>query len=64
MTVSQTVVKISGAKSYGTVKAVQRLIQARTFPGARRLDPEGKTSPYLIPEVEVEAFIGAKKKRG
>lgn len=64
MTVSQAAVKIFGTKSHRTVKAVQRLIQAGTFPGARQLDPELRTSPYLIPEVEVDAFIAAEKKPG
>jgi hypothetical protein len=64
MTVSQAALKIFGEKSHRTIKAVQRLIHAGVFPGARRIDPEFKTSPYLIPEVEIDAFIAAKKKRG
>jgi hypothetical protein len=64
MTVSQAAMKIFGDKTYATVKVVHRLIQAGTFPGVRRLDPTQKTSPYLIPEVEVDAFLAAEKKRG
>jgi hypothetical protein len=62
MTISQAAVKIFGEKSYRTLKAVQRLVLAGTFPGARKLVPELKTSPYLIPEAEVDAFIAAKNK--
>jgi len=64
MSISQAAIKIFGEKSYRTLKAVQRLIHAGVFPGARKLDPELKTSPYLIPEVEIDAFLAAKKKRG
>ena len=63
MTVSQAALKIFGEKTHRTIKAVQRLIHAGVFPGARRIDPQFKTSPYLIPEVEIDAFIRAEKKR-
>ncbi len=64
MTVSQAALKIFGEKTFATVKAVHRLIHAGTFPSARQLDPTISTSPYLIPEVEVDSFIAAEKKRG
>ena len=64
LSVSQTAVKIYGEASGSTVRSVQRLIQRGAFPGARKLDPSKHTSPYLIPSVEVDAFIAAEKKRG
>ena len=63
-TVSQAATKIYGQKTHGTVKAVQWLIQAETFPGAHKVDPSVNNSPYFIPGVEVEAFIATNKKRG
>jgi len=39
-----------------TPRAIQDWIQQRKFPNAYKLDPEGKTSPYRIPEKDVVAF--------
>ncbi len=64
LSVSQTAVRIYGEESAATAKAVQRLIQRGALPGARKLDPSKRTSPYLIPEVVVDAFLAAKKRRG
>jgi len=64
VTVSQASIRIYGEKSYRTKKAVQRLIHAGAFPGARKIDPDVATSPYVIPDDEVQAFIAQEKKRG
>ncbi len=63
LSVSQTAVRIFGEESAATIKAVQRLIQRQALPGARKLDPSKRTSPYLIPEAAVDAFLAAEKKR-
>ena len=39
-----------------TPRAIQDWIQQRKFPNAYKLDPEGRTSPYRIPEKDVVAF--------
>ncbi len=62
MTLSQAALKIFGEKSHRTIKAVHRLIHTGVFPGARKLVPEFRTSPYILPEAEVDAFIAAKKR--
>ena len=64
VTISQAAIRIFGEKSYRTRKAIQRLIHAGVFPGARKIDPTVSTSPYVIPDDEVQAFIAEQKKRG
>jgi excisionase family DNA binding protein len=43
-------------------RTVQRWAAAGRFPGAYRLDPDAKKSPYLIPEGDVEAFEERRKR--
>ncbi len=38
------------------VSAVNDWIHAGKFPGAAKVDPTKRNSPYLIPTAEVEAF--------
>lgn len=64
LSVSQTAEKIHGEASSSAIRSVQRLIQRGVFPGAHKLNPSKKTSPYLIPVVEVDAFLATEKKRG
>jgi hypothetical protein len=59
VTVSQAAMKIFGEKSHRTIKAVQRLILSGVFPGAHKIDPEFRRSPYVIPDDEVQAFIAS-----
>jgi len=39
-----------------TPQAVQAWIRQGKFPNAYKLQPDGKTSPYRIPEGDVTAF--------
>ena len=64
MSVSQTAEKVYGEANGNTIRAVSRLIHRGVFPGAHKLDPSKRTSPYLIPVVAVDAFLAAEKKRG
>jgi excisionase family DNA binding protein len=36
---------------------VAKLIKRGRFPGARKFDPSGRTSPYRIPREAVDAFL-------
>ena len=36
---------------------VAKLIKRGRFPGARKFDPQARTSPYRIPREAVEAFM-------
>ena len=40
---------------------VYRWIDAGHFPGAHKLTPGGQTSPYRIPEEDIEAFKKAQR---
>ena len=39
-----------------TPRSVQKWIRQGKFPGAYKLDPDGATSPYRIPENDVVSF--------
>ena len=39
-----------------TPRAVQAWIKKGKFPNAYKLDPDGRTSPYRIPESDVVSF--------
>ena len=39
-----------------TSRAIQDWIQQNKFPNAYKLNPDGRTSPYRIPEKDVVAF--------
>lgn len=62
LSVSQATEKIRAALGDVTIRTVQREVVRGSFPGARKLDPTKHTSPYLIPEAEVDAFIAERKR--
>ncbi len=44
-------------------RTVQRWVAAGRFPGAYRLDPDAKQSPYVIPSSDVTAFEARRQMR-
>lgn len=46
-----------------SMRYIGKAIERGHFPGARRISPQYKNSPFLIPLSEVKAYI-AKHKRG
>ena len=40
-----------------TTRTIHRLIERGHFPGAHKIDPTRKRSPYRIPKVDVETFL-------
>jgi len=64
ITVSQAAVKIYDDAGHNAVQSVLRLIHRKVFPGARKLEPDKLTSPYLIPEAEVDAYLATEIKHG
>lgn len=45
-------------------QGVQYLIDTGKLPGARKLDPDKATSPWLIPVAAVEALVEQRRKAG
>lgn len=45
-----------------TTQAISRWIRRGLFPGAYKLNPDSRNSPYRIPESDIEAFEEKRRK--
>jgi excisionase family DNA binding protein len=62
--VSQELSTAQAAERLGvTQQAIAKWIRQGLFPNAYKINPYGRTSPYRIPERDIEAFEEKRKER-